>query len=299
MQVPRLEPARLPQLRGGASSRCREGSRWSSVPTAPARPTCSRPPTSAAPRLAAHVERARARAPRRDRRARGDRDARRRGDPQDRGRLPARRGQAPARRWAPSRACATRGAPARSVFLPERLDLVKGARRSPGPPRPVGRRPLARPRGHARGVLACARATQRAARSRPCRRLRADCLDAWDAELARDGIALMEDRAGAVEGLQAFAARGAARAARDGRAALPAALGRRPTPRAAAELAERRSADLQRGFTAHGPHRDELLLAETGRRCVPTGRRVSSAPPCSRCCSPSASCWPSAATRRR
>jgi DNA replication and repair protein RecF len=28
----------------------------------------------------------------------------------------------------------------------------------------------------------------------------------------------------------------------------------------AAELAERRSADLERGFTAHGPHRDELGL---------------------------------------
>ena len=28
----------------------------------------------------------------------------------------------------------------------------------------------------------------------------------------------------------------------------------------AAELAERRHADLERGFTAHGPHRDELQL---------------------------------------
>jgi DNA replication and repair protein RecF len=32
-----------------------------------------------------------------------------------------------------------------------------------------------------------------------------------------------------------------------------------------AELAERHAADLQRGFTAHGPHRDELLLAHGGR----------------------------------
>ena len=31
-----------------------------------------------------------------------------------------------------------------------------------------------------------------------------------------------------------------------------------------AELAERRSADIERGFTAHGPHRDELLLALDG-----------------------------------
>jgi DNA replication and repair protein RecF len=32
----------------------------------------------------------------------------------------------------------------------------------------------------------------------------------------------------------------------------------------AAELGERRDADLERGFTAHGPHRDELVLALDG-----------------------------------
>jgi DNA replication and repair protein RecF len=32
-----------------------------------------------------------------------------------------------------------------------------------------------------------------------------------------------------------------------------------------AELGARHSADLERGFTAHGPHRDELLLAHGGR----------------------------------
>jgi DNA replication and repair protein RecF len=32
----------------------------------------------------------------------------------------------------------------------------------------------------------------------------------------------------------------------------------------AAELAERRDADLERGFTAHGPHRDELGLRLDG-----------------------------------
>ena len=32
----------------------------------------------------------------------------------------------------------------------------------------------------------------------------------------------------------------------------------------AAELAERRAADLERGFTAHGPHRDELQLLLDG-----------------------------------
>jgi DNA replication and repair protein RecF len=33
----------------------------------------------------------------------------------------------------------------------------------------------------------------------------------------------------------------------------------------AAELAERTDADLDRGFTGHGPHRDDLLLERDGR----------------------------------
>ena len=33
----------------------------------------------------------------------------------------------------------------------------------------------------------------------------------------------------------------------------------------AAELAERLAGDLERGFTGHGPHRDELLLLRDGR----------------------------------
>ena len=33
----------------------------------------------------------------------------------------------------------------------------------------------------------------------------------------------------------------------------------------AAELLERRASDLERGFTQHGPHRDELLLLRDGR----------------------------------
>ena len=33
----------------------------------------------------------------------------------------------------------------------------------------------------------------------------------------------------------------------------------------AAELAERIESDLERGFTGHGPHRDDLLLSRSGR----------------------------------
>ena len=277
-------------------------------PTAPARPTCSRPSTSAAP------------APRRAPRtsaswfaaaptvaARGDRDARRRGEPPDRGRLPARRGQAPARRRQrrrqprdPRRAPARERLPARAARAREgRAGRAAGptsTRSSPrsGPPAPA-RAPPTRARSPS--------ATRCSAASAPAL-AGPGALDAWDAELAREGIALMErPRARPSRACRTPFAR-LARAARPAgrrRAALPAALAT-PSDAAglAAELAERRDADLERGFTAHGPHRDELLLAAgRARRCAPTARRASSAPRCSRCCSPSASCWPRAAAARR
>jgi DNA replication and repair protein RecF len=154
-----------------------------------------------------------------------------------------------------------------SVFLPERLELVKGA--------PAGRR------AHLDQVIAAlwpARAETRAVYSRALAqrnalivRIRAGAagpaaLDAWDRELARQGIRLMEDRAEAVAGLSGPFADLAARLGLPGTAEL------RYRPRSpaedaeglAAELGERRSADLERGFTAHGPHRDELQLLLDG-----------------------------------
>jgi DNA replication and repair protein RecF len=153
--------------------------------------------------------------------------------------------------------------PLLSVFLPERLDLVKGP--------PAGRR------AHLDQVVAAlwpARAATRSAYSRALAqrnallgRIRAGsagpaALDAWDAELARHGVRLMEDRAEAVVGLRGRFAALAGRLGLPGRAELR--YRRRSHAAApeglAAELAERRSADLERGFTAHGPHRDELQL---------------------------------------
>ncbi|MEA2376417.1 MAG: replication and repair protein RecF [Thermoleophilaceae bacterium] len=154
-----------------------------------------------------------------------------------------------------------------SVFLPERLELVKGA-------------PAAR-RAHLDQVVAAlwpARAGGRAAYSRVLAqrnalltRIRAgasspSALDAWDAELAREGIALMENRAETVDGLREPFARLAEQLGLPG----PAEVRYRPRSAAtdaaglAAELAERRAADLDRGFTAHGPHRDELSLQLDG-----------------------------------
>ena len=150
-----------------------------------------------------------------------------------------------------------------SVFLPERLELVKGA--------PAGRR------AHLDQVVAAlwpSRAETRSAYSRALAqrnalvaRVRAgaagaEALDAWDAELARHGIRLMQDRAEAVDGLRPLFTELA------GSLGLPGEAELRYRPRSsaggaealAAELAERRQADLERGFTAHGPHRDELQL---------------------------------------
>ncbi len=150
-----------------------------------------------------------------------------------------------------------------SVFLPERLELVKGA--------PSGRR------AHLDRLVAAlwpARAETRAAYSRALAqrnalllRVRAGAsgpaaLDAWDVELARQGIRLMADRDEAVTGLAEPFSRLASGLGLPGQAEL------RYRPRSPAtdadglarELGERRDADLERGFSAHGPHRDELQL---------------------------------------
>ena len=41
----------------------------------------------------------------------------------------------------------------------------------------------------------------------------------------------------------------------------------------AAELAERVEADVERGFTGHGPHRDELAFRRAGRELRAYGSR--------------------------
>jgi DNA replication and repair protein RecF len=155
-----------------------------------------------------------------------------------------------------------------SVFLPDRLELVKGA-------------PSLR-RAHLDQLVTAmwpARAATRAAYSRALAqrnallaRIRAgrvgpQALDTWDAELARWGIALRDDRAAAV----ARVADGFPRQAADLGLAGAAELRYRPRTRAAdaaeltAELEARRQSDLDRGFTQHGPHRDDLQLLRDGR----------------------------------
>jgi DNA replication and repair protein RecF len=155
-----------------------------------------------------------------------------------------------------------------SVFLPDRLELVKG--------------PPALRRSHLDALVAAlwpTRAGTRRAYSQALAqrnallgRLRAGrgsraSLGAWDLELARHGIALRDDRARAVTYLDARFA-----AVAEELGLLGAAMLRyRPRSDAgtaeelAAELAARVDSDLERGFTGHGPHRDELLLLRDGR----------------------------------
>ena len=160
------------------------------------------------------------------------------------------------------------GRPLVSVFLPDRLELVKGSpalRRAHvdqvvaalWPSRVATRRAYAQALAQRNALLLRIRAAAASPAS----------LSAWDAELAMHGIALMADRAAAVD---AVAERFGARAADLGLDGDPR-VAYRPRSKAAdaaglaAELAERRERDLERGFTVHGPHRDELMLTREGR----------------------------------
>jgi DNA replication and repair protein RecF len=100
-------------------------------------------------------------------------------------------------------------------------------------------------------------------------------LPAWDTELARHGIALMADRSAAVERLRArFAERAGELGLEEAADVRYRARSRAADAEAlAAELAARTDSDLERGFTGHGPHRDELVLARDGRDLRAYGSR--------------------------
>jgi DNA replication and repair protein RecF len=149
-----------------------------------------------------------------------------------------------------------------SVFLPDRLELIKGA--------PALRRAhidqfvaaLWPARSSTRRLYGQALAQRNALLTRISsgRGSRAS-LVSWDAQLARHGVALMADRAAALETVaEPFT-----------RLARALGLEREPSvsyrPRSTAadpdelanELAQRLDSDLERGFTGHGPHRDDLV----------------------------------------
>lgn len=158
--------------------------------------------------------------------------------------------------------------PLMAVFSPDRLELVKG--------------PAALRRAHLDQFVAAlwpARAATRAAyrealaqRNAQIARVRAgrsttDSLAPWNQTLALAGVALAADRRAAVERV---AARIVEHAAELGLAGAVTVAYRERVPAGdaaelAAAIAEALDADLARGHTTRGPHRDDLELARGGR----------------------------------
>jgi DNA replication and repair protein RecF len=163
-----------------------------------------------------------------------------------------------------------------AVFLPDRLELVLGApalRRAHldqvvvalWPARAGTRREYSAALAQRNALLAAVRAG-RASRS---------SLPAWDAALARHGVALMRDRGEVAARLADRFASHAAALGLEGSAEL-AYKPRSRTETAdelVAELAERTDGDIERGFTGHGPHRDDLSLRRDGRELRSYGSR--------------------------
>jgi DNA replication and repair protein RecF len=155
-----------------------------------------------------------------------------------------------------------------SVFLPDRLELIKGA-------------PSLR-RAHldqlVAGLWPARVATRRAyhqslaQRNALIARIRSgagnrNSLHSWDAQLAGHGLALMGDRRAAIDAIAQPFARWCADLGLSGEPAVRY----RPRSKAstsdelAAELRERIDGDIERGFTGHGPHRDDLVATREGR----------------------------------
>lgn len=154
------------------------------------------------------------------------------------------------------------------VFLPDRLELVKGA--------PGGRRAhldrFAAALWPARAPARTAYAQALAQRNALLGRVRAgfapvSSLAAWDLQLGRRALELQAARAAAAELVADGVPEIAAELGLEGEVAVAY----RPRSRAespedfAGELAARVEGDLARGFTGHGPHRDELAFMRDGR----------------------------------
>jgi DNA replication and repair protein RecF len=155
-----------------------------------------------------------------------------------------------------------------SVFLPDRLDLIKGApalRRAHldqlvaalWPSRVETRRSYLQVLSQRNALISRVRSGSGSRAS----------LSSWDAQLAQHGIALMGDRRHAVEAIAERSRGIGERLGFD----VELAIGYRPRSKACEpeqlrqELAERIDQDLDRGFSGHGPHRDELATQLGGR----------------------------------
>ncbi|MGH2871386.1 MAG: DNA replication/repair protein RecF [Solirubrobacteraceae bacterium] len=155
-----------------------------------------------------------------------------------------------------------------SVFLPDRLELVKGppaVRRAHldqviaamWPARTVTRRVYAQALAQRNALLARVRAGAAGTGS----------LASWNLQLAGAGLELMADRRSAVSQIADRFGEWCSLLGLDGAPELDYRPRSRATtvPELAGELAERVDSDLERGFTGHGPHRDDLALLREGR----------------------------------
>jgi DNA replication and repair protein RecF len=155
-----------------------------------------------------------------------------------------------------------------SVFSPDRLDLLKGVpavRRAHldqlvaalWPSRAATRRDYSRALAQRNALIAGIRSSRASRASLP----------SWDQELARHALALREDRQSVVSMLTVPFAERAVQLGCSGEPRLEY----RPRSDAAdatefvAELQAHLSSDIERGFSTHGPHRDELAIQHDGR----------------------------------
>ena len=158
--------------------------------------------------------------------------------------------------------------PLASVFSPDRLELVKG---QPGlrrahldqfvaalwPSRAATRRAYQEALAQRNALLGRVRSG----------RVAADALTSWNVTLAEAGVQLAADRAAASLRIEDAFARHAGELGMTGQAAV-AYRSRSDACTAqqlASDLAEKLAVDLARGYTTHGPHRDDLLLTRDGR----------------------------------
>jgi len=158
-----------------------------------------------------------------------------------------------------------------SVFDPDRLELIKGApsvRRGHldqfvaalWPARTAARKAYAQALAQRNALIPRVRGEGASARVRAA-------FEPWDRQLAGHGIELMSDRRAA---LHAVAEPFAGCCELLGLTGEPR-IAYRPRSRATtveeliAELAERLPGDLERGFSGHGPHRDDVSVSRAGR----------------------------------
>ena len=158
-----------------------------------------------------------------------------------------------------------------SVFDPDRLELIKGApsvRRAHldqfvaalWPARTAARKAYAQALAQRNALVSRVRGEGASDRVRAA-------FEPWDMQLARHGIELMSDRRRPSTRSPSHSPAAASCSGSTASRGSPTGHGRAPRPseELIAELADRLPGDLERGFSGHGPHRDDVSVSRTGR----------------------------------